>query len=54
MKYELPEYLIESFLRHVATIINHVDDKGSSRVADAVRLTKKDLKKIKSHINKYK
>lgn len=50
--HQLPDYLIKSFLRHVSRIVDHVEDKGCSRVADAVRLTKKDLKKIESLISK--
>ncbi|WP_187368613.1 hypothetical protein [Parabacteroides johnsonii] len=52
MKHELPDYLIKPFLRHVSTIINHVDDKDKSRVANSVRLARKDLKKIESLISK--
>lgn len=49
--HQLPDYLLKSFIRHVHVIIDHVDDKGKSRVADAVRLTKKDLKKMGKIIN---
>lgn len=51
-QHQLPDYLIKSFLRHVSKIVDHVEYKGCSRVADAVRLTKKDLKKIESLISK--
>lgn len=52
--YQLPDYILKSFFRHVSTIIDCVDDKGKSRVADAVRLTRKDLKKIEKIITNKK
>jgi hypothetical protein len=45
MKHELPEYIIKNIITHVSKIIDHVEEKNS-RVADAVRLTRKDLKKV--------
>lgn len=42
----VPDYLIKNIISHVSRIIDHVDEKNS-RVADAVRLTKLDIKRLK-------
>lgn len=47
--HQIPEVLLLSFLRHVAIIANHVDS-NKPKVADAVRLSKKEIKKIESLI----
>lgn len=50
--HQIPEVLLLSLLRHVTIITNHVDS-NNSKVADAVRLSKKEIKKIRRLINNY-
>jgi hypothetical protein len=48
---QVPDYVINNLISHLSKIIDHVEEKNS-RVADAVRLTRKDLKKLKSLVAK--
>lgn len=54
MKHELPDYLLRSLIRHVTALIDNVDCSSSSRVANAVRLCRKEVKQIDKIINKSK
>lgn len=44
---QLPDYLINDLIRHLQVLIENVDTSGkSTRVYNAVRLAKNDLKKL--------
>lgn len=44
---QLPDYLINDLIRHLHILIENVDTSGkSTRVYNAVRLAKNDLKKL--------
>lgn len=48
-RYQLSESFIKTLSRH-SVILEHVDSKGRPRIADTVRLAKKDLKKLEKII----
>lgn len=50
-RYQLSESFIKTLSRrHLSVILEHVDSKGRPRIADTVRLAKKDLKKLEKII----
>lgn len=49
--HQIPEALLLSFLRHVAIIVNQVDS-NKPKVADAIRLSRKEIKRIENIIKK--
>ena len=49
-RYQLSESFIKTLSRHLSVILEHVDSKGRPRIADTVRLSKKDLKKLEKII----
>lgn len=51
-RYQLSDSLVNSIIRHLSVIVDHVDDKGKPRIADTVRLAKKDLRRLQDMKNK--
>ena len=49
-RYQLSESFIKTLSRQLSDILENVDSMGSPRIADTVRLAKKDLKKLEKII----